>query len=136
MYGVELLNSIGFIYTAKAKQFFASNRSFLGIGGWLYIVQGKYYMVSDMCVASIPFLCHGFSLTLYRLSTIRSAKQRNAIFDQIQQGDVSGTLNAEGKKRLEKRALEKGLQTLLTVRLSSHRIFSFSIQMTTYVAEK
>jgi hypothetical protein len=49
-YGVELLHAIGFVYTAKAKQFLASNQSFLGVGGWLHNVQGKYHVFSETCV--------------------------------------------------------------------------------------
>jgi hypothetical protein len=49
-YGVELLNAIGFVYSAKAKQFLAANQSFLGVGGWLHNVQGKYHVFSETCV--------------------------------------------------------------------------------------
>jgi hypothetical protein len=49
-YGLELLHAIGFVYTAKAKQFLASNQSFLGVGGWLHNVQGKYHVFSETCV--------------------------------------------------------------------------------------
>ncbi len=47
---MELLHAIGFAYTAKAKQFLASNQSFLGVGGWLHNVQGKYHVFSETCV--------------------------------------------------------------------------------------
>jgi len=93
-YGVELLNAIGFVYTAKAKQFLASNQSFLGVGGWLHNVQGKYHVLSET------------------VSTLRSAIELKSVFDQIQQAEQSGTLSAEEKKRLEEQAAEKGLQAL------------------------
>ncbi|KAH9008688.1 DnaJ-domain-containing protein [Lactarius deliciosus] len=93
-YGVELLNAIGFAYTAKAKQFLASNQSFLGVGGWLHNVQGKYHVFSET------------------VSTLRSAIELKAVFDQIQQAEQSGTLSPEEKKRLEEQAAEKGLQAL------------------------
>jgi hypothetical protein len=51
-YGLELLHAVGFAYTAKAKQFLASNQSFLGVGGWLHNVQGKYHVFSETCVIS------------------------------------------------------------------------------------
>ncbi|KAH9160694.1 DnaJ-domain-containing protein [Lactarius sanguifluus] len=93
-YGVELLNAVGFAYTAKAKQFLASNQSFLGVGGWLHNVQGKYHVFSET------------------VSTLRSAIELKAVFDQIQQAEQSGTLSPEEKKRLEEQAAEKGLQAL------------------------
>jgi hypothetical protein len=64
------------------------------------------------------------------------AAQRNALLDQIQQGEVSGNLTVEEKKRLEEQATEKGLQVLFDVRLLSCRIFHFSIQMSTHVVNK
>ncbi|KAI0284178.1 DnaJ-domain-containing protein [Russula brevipes] len=93
-YGVDLLNAIGFVYTAKAKQFLAANQSFLGVGGWLHNVQGKYHVFSET------------------VSTLRSAIELKAVFDQIQQAEQSGNLSPEEKKRLEEQAAEKGLQAL------------------------
>jgi hypothetical protein len=56
------------------------------------------------------------------------------MFNQIQQGEVSGILSVEEKKRLEEQATEKGLQVLFNVRLSSSfRIFDFYIQSSTHV---
>jgi len=122
---VELLNAIGFVYSAKAKQFLASNQSFLGVGGWLHNVQGKYHVFSETCVAGVASLI--LSLTPFSVSTLRSAIELKAVFDQIQQAEQSGTLSAEEKKRLEEQAAEKGLQALFKVRLSSHHIFALSI---------
>ena len=133
---MELLNAIGFVYAAKAKQFLASNQSFLGVGGWLHNVQGKYHVFSETCVSVITFSGPRFlSLTPYSVSTLRSAIELKAVFDQIQQAEQSGTLSAEEKKRLEEQAAEKGLQALFKVRLSSHRIFRlFPVQnVHTYV---
>jgi len=50
---VDLLHAIGFVYTAKAKQFLAANQSFLGVGGWLHNVQGKYHVFSETCVLAL-----------------------------------------------------------------------------------
>ncbi|KAI0300680.1 X-domain of DnaJ-containing-domain-containing protein [Multifurca ochricompacta] len=99
-YGVELLHAIGFVYTAKAKQFLATSQSFLGVGGWLHNVQGKYHVFSET------------------VSTLRSAIELKAVFDQIQQAEQSGTLSPEEKKRLEEQAAEKGLHALFKVRSS------------------
>ena len=60
-YGMDLLHAIGFVYTAKAKQFLASNQSFLGVGGWLHNVQGKYHVFSETCVLDVASLCPDFS---------------------------------------------------------------------------
>lgn len=46
-YGVELLQCIGFVYVSKAKHHLATNQTFLGVGGWLHNVQGKYHVFSE-----------------------------------------------------------------------------------------
>jgi hypothetical protein len=46
-YGVELLQTIGFVYVAKSKHHLATNQTFLGVGGWLHNVQGKYHVFSE-----------------------------------------------------------------------------------------
>lgn len=46
-YGVELLQAIGFVYVSKAKHFLATHQTFLGVGGWLHNVQGKYHVFSE-----------------------------------------------------------------------------------------
>ncbi|KAF8259795.1 X-domain of DnaJ-containing-domain-containing protein [Lactarius quietus] len=95
-YGVELLHAIGFAYTAKAKQFLASNQSFLGVADGYITCRGN--------ITSFPRRA---------VSTLRSAIELKAVFDQIQQAEQSGTLSPEEKKRLEEQAAEKGLQALL-----------------------
>jgi len=60
----------------------------------LHNVQGKYHVFSET------------------VSTLRSAIELKAVFDQIQQAEQSGSLSAEEKKRLEEQAAEKGLQAL------------------------
>ena len=110
---MELLNSIGFVYTAKAKQFLASNQSFLGVGGWLHNVQGKYHVFSETYVVNT--VLYLLSLTFCSVSTLRSAIELKAVFDQIQQAEQSGNLSPEEKKRLEEQAAEKGLHALFKV---------------------
>jgi uncharacterized coiled-coil DUF342 family protein len=56
------------------------------------------------------------SLTSYRVSTLRSAIELKAVFDQIQQAEQTGNLSPEEKKRLEEQAAEKGLHALFKVR--------------------
>lgn len=63
-YGVDLLHAIGFVYLQKAKHFMASNQTFLGMGGWLHNVQGKYHVFSETYVYA--FISGG----IYKLSTL------------------------------------------------------------------
>jgi curved DNA-binding protein CbpA len=93
-YGVELLQTIGFVYTSKAKHHLATNQSFLGVGGWLHNVQGKYHVLSET------------------VSTLRAAVELKAVFDQLQAAEKAGNMSPEEKKRLEESAAEKGLQAL------------------------
>ncbi|GLB43009.1 putative dnaJ-domain-containing protein [Lyophyllum shimeji] len=93
-YGVELLHAVGFVYTAKAKHFLATNQTLFGVGGWLHNVQGKYHVFSET------------------VSTLRSAIELKTVFDQIQAAEKAGNLSPEEKKKLEEQAAEKGLQAL------------------------
>ncbi|KAH9475514.1 DnaJ-like protein 1 [Psilocybe cubensis] len=93
-YGVELLQTIGFVYVAKAKHHLATNQTFLGVGGWLHNVQGKYHVFSET------------------VSTLRSAIELKSVFDQIQAAEKAGNLSPEERKKLEEQAAEKGIQAL------------------------
>ncbi|KAG6908624.1 hypothetical protein DXG01_003949 [Tephrocybe rancida] len=46
-YGVDLLHCIGYVYLAKAKQFFAAKQTPFGVGGFLHVVKGKYHVLSE-----------------------------------------------------------------------------------------
>ncbi|TFK51506.1 DnaJ-domain-containing protein [Heliocybe sulcata] len=93
-YGTELLNAIGFVYVSKAKAHLATNQSFMGVGGWLHNVQGKYHVFSET------------------VSTLRSAIELKSVFDQLAAAEKAGNLSPEERKRLEEQAAEKGLQAL------------------------
>ncbi|KAF7293222.1 J domain-containing protein [Mycena chlorophos] len=93
-YGVDLLQAIGFVYVSKAKAHMATSQTFLGVGGWLHNVQGKYHVFSET------------------VSTIRSAVELKSVFDQIQAAERAGNLSPEEKRKLEEQAAEKGLQAL------------------------
>ncbi|KAI8976284.1 DnaJ-domain-containing protein [Trametes punicea] len=93
-YGVDLLHAIGFVYAQKAKQHLASNQTFLGMGGWLHNVQGKYHVFSET------------------VSTLRAAMELKKVFEQIQAAEQAGNMSPEEKQRLEEQAAEKGIQTL------------------------
>jgi len=56
-YGVELLNAIGFVYTAKSKHYLATNQTFFGVGGWLHNVQGKYHVFSETLAYTTLVMC-------------------------------------------------------------------------------
>ncbi|CAE6386850.1 unnamed protein product [Rhizoctonia solani] len=92
-YGVELLNAVGFVYVAKAKHYLATNQTFMGMGGWLHNIQGKYHVFSET------------------VSTVRSALELKQVFDQIAEAEKSG-MSPEEKKKLEEQAAEKGLRAL------------------------
>jgi hypothetical protein len=51
-----------------------------------------------------------------RVSTLRSAIELKAVFDQIQAAEKAGNMTPEEKKRLEEQAAEKGLQALFKAR--------------------
>jgi curved DNA-binding protein CbpA len=94
-YGVELLHTIGFTYVSKAKHHLATNQSFMGVGGWLHNVQGKYHVFSET------------------VSTLRAAIELKSVFDQLAAAEKAGNLSPEERKKLEEQAAEKGLQALL-----------------------
>ncbi|KAJ7074539.1 DnaJ-domain-containing protein [Mycena amicta] len=93
-YGVDLLQAIGFVYVSKSKAHMATSQTFLGVGGWLHNVQGKYHVFSET------------------VSTLRSAIELKSVFDQIQAAERAGNLSPEDKRKLEEQAAEKGLQAL------------------------
>jgi hypothetical protein len=114
-YGVELLQTIGFVYVSKAKHHLATNQSFLGVGGWLHNVQGKYHVFSETYAAIMPSLSISIIFFLYSVSTLRAAIELKSVFDQIQAAEKAGNLSPEEKKKLEEQAAEKGLQALFKV---------------------
>jgi hypothetical protein len=117
-YGVELLQTIGFVYVSKAKHHLATNQSFLGVGGWLHNVQGKYHVFSETYETIIPSLSTSIIFFLCSVSTLRAAIELKSVFDQIQAAEKAGNLSPEEKKKLEEQAAEKGLQALFKVRPS------------------
>ncbi|KZT33362.1 DnaJ-domain-containing protein, partial [Sistotremastrum suecicum HHB10207 ss-3] len=92
-YGLELLHTIGFVYDSKARHWMESQRYF-GVGGWVHNVQGKYHVFSET------------------VSTLRSAMDLKAVFDQIAAAEKNGTLSDSERKKLEEQAAEKGLLAL------------------------
>jgi hypothetical protein len=104
--------AIGFVYVAKAKHHLATHQTFLGVGGWLHNVQGKYHVFSETYAPHAHHRNLWYSLSLRRVSTVRSAMELKAVFDQIQAAERDGNLSPEEKRKLEEQAAEKGLQAL------------------------
>jgi len=82
------------VYASKAKHHLATHQTLFGVGGWIHNVQGKYHVFSET------------------VSTVRSAIELKAVFDQIQAAERDGNLSPEEKRKLEEQAAEKGLQAL------------------------
>ena len=51
---LSLSKAIGFVYVAKAKHHLATHQTFLGVGGWLHNVQGKYHVFSETYAPHAP----------------------------------------------------------------------------------
>lgn len=71
LYSSFILKAIGFVYVAKAKHHLATRQTFLGVGGWLHNVQGKYHVFSETYVSQPPtepsaltFLVKGLNRTV------------------------------------------------------------------------
>ena len=59
LHSPPLPKAIGFVYVTKAKHHLATHQTFLGVGGWLHNVQGKYHVFSETCAPhNIPIGTH------------------------------------------------------------------------------
>lgn len=92
-HGVDLLQSVGSVYVAKAKHAQAVNTTFLGIGGWVHGVRSS---------------AHVFGETV---STLRAAMEVNDIFKELAKAEASGMSDTQ-KRELEEKAAAKGLDAL------------------------
>ena len=54
LYSPFIPKAIGFVYVAKAKHHLATHQTFLGVGGWLHNVQGKYHVFSETYATHPP----------------------------------------------------------------------------------
>ena len=94
-HGYELLQTISFVYLSKAKHHLASLQTLFGISSWLPNVSSKYHIFSET------------------MSTLRSAIELKAVFDQIQAAKKPPSgLSPKERKKLEEQAAEKGLLVL------------------------
>ena len=92
-YGVELLNVVGETYKAKSKHHLAASGTPFGIGGWWHGARNTAHVLGET------------------YSTVRSALELKAIFEELQKAEETG-MSEEKKKELEEKAATKGLAAL------------------------
>lgn len=92
-YGVELLHSIGYTYSSKARQYLGKDVAF-GVPKFFQQVREKGHIISET------------------VSTLRSAIDLRQSFSQLQEAQKNGTLDAAGQARLEEMAAQKGLSAI------------------------
>lgn len=92
-YGVELLNAVGFVYSAKSKHYLAST-GFLGsFGGVFHSAASSIHVVRET------------------VSTVRAALELKNVFEELAKAEEEG-ITVERKKELEEQAAEKGMRAL------------------------
>ncbi|SNX83582.1 related to DnaJ-like protein [Melanopsichium pennsylvanicum] len=92
-YGVELLNCVGFVYSAKSKHYLAST-GFLGsFGGVFHSAASSIHVVRET------------------VSTVRAALELKNVFEELAKAEESG-ITVERKRELEEQAAEKGMRAL------------------------
>ncbi|GAA5839649.1 hypothetical protein JCM11251_003569 [Rhodosporidiobolus azoricus] len=93
-YGVELLNTVGFVYSSKSKHYLASTGPIpFGVGGWFHAAKST---------------AHIFNQTV---STVRSAYALKDVYEAIQKAEQEG-MPEEERRKLEDRAAQMGLHAL------------------------
>lgn len=94
-YGVELLQTVGATYIAKARHYLASSSTPFGMGGWLHSARASAHVLSET------------------MGTLRAAYDVKAVFDELAAAEKEGsTVSEERKKELEEQAATKGLRAL------------------------
>lgn len=92
-YGVELLNAVGFVYSAKSKHYLAST-GFLGsFGGVFHSAASSIHVVRET------------------VSTVRAALELKNVFEELAKAEDAG-ITVERKRELEEQAAEKGMRAL------------------------
>lgn len=93
-YGVELLQTVGFVYSSKSKHYLASTGPIpFGLGGWFHSAKSTVHIVNET------------------VSTVRSAYALKEVFEKLSAAEKSG-LSDEKKKELEDKAAQMGLHAL------------------------
>ncbi|GAA6010371.1 hypothetical protein JCM10207_005197 [Rhodosporidiobolus poonsookiae] len=93
-YGVELLQTVGFVYSSKSKHFLASTGPIpFGVGGWFHGLKSTAHIVNQT------------------VSTVRSAYALKDVYEAIQKAEAEGVSDEE-KRKLEDKAAQMGLHAL------------------------
>lgn len=92
-YGVELLQTVGFVYAAKSKHYLASTGIFWGIGGVFHSAASSFHVVRET------------------VSTVRAALELKQVFEELAKAEEKG-ITEEKKKQLEEDAAQKGMRAL------------------------
>lgn len=92
-HGIELLHAIGYTYTAKANQYLGRNE-LLGLSGLYQRMREKGHIISET------------------VSTIKSAIELQRSFQQLQQADEAGSMEAAERSQLEEHAARQGLHAM------------------------
>ncbi|KAI8644332.1 X-domain of DnaJ-containing-domain-containing protein [Parasitella parasitica] len=91
-HGVDLLHTIGYIYSAKANQY-GSRKSAFGLGGMYYSIREKGYIFSQT------------------VGTLRTAYDLQSTFGELQKAEEKGLSEPE-RAKLEEAAAAKGLEAI------------------------
>ncbi|KAK4518621.1 60S ribosomal protein L2 [Mucor velutinosus] len=91
-HGVDLLHTIGYIYSAKANHY-GSKKSAFGLGGMYYSIREKGYIFSQT------------------VGTLRTAYDLQSTFGELQKAEEKG-LSEEERAKLEEAAAAKGLEAI------------------------
>lgn len=92
-HGLHLLHAIGYTYTAKANEYLGRGEM-LGLPAFYQRMREKGHIISET------------------VSTIRSAIDLQRSFQQLQQADESGSMEAAERARLEEEAARQGLHAM------------------------
>lgn len=88
-YGVELLQTVGFVYASKSKHYLASTGILWGIGGMFHSAASSFHVVRET------------------VSTVRAALELKQVFEELAKAEEQG-ITEEKKKQLEEDAAQKG----------------------------
>lgn len=92
-YGVELLQTVGFVYASKSKHYLASTGILWGIGGVFHSAASSFHVVRET------------------VSTVRAALELKQVFEELAKAEEQG-ITEERKKQLEEAAASKGMRAL------------------------
>ncbi|EST05800.1 DNAJ-containing protein, X-domain protein [Kalmanozyma brasiliensis GHG001] len=92
-YGVELLNAVGFVYSAKSKHYLASTGLFGSFGGVFHSAASSIHVVRET------------------VSTVRAALELKKVFEELAKAEEAG-ITVDRKRELEEQAAEKGMRAL------------------------